>query len=173
MRIEITRIEEILEPTRRRLIYASLLIALLVNVLPWHGWALNLRPDLVAVVLLHWCIREPLKIGFLVAWVFGLFMDVAEGSLLGQHAMAYVVLVYLALLLSRRLQMFDMRFQVLHILPILLLSQLVILTIRLISGADFPGWTYFLPSVTGAAIWPIVYMCLEIPRRPRRDFDRE
>ncbi len=173
MRIEITRIEEILEPARRRLIWSSLFVALLVNVLPWHGWALNLRPDLVAVVLLHWCIREPLKIGFGAAWVAALFMDVAEGSLLGQHAMAYVILVYLALLLSRRLQMFDVRFQVLHILPILVLSQLVILVVRLVSGADFPGWTFFLPCVTGAAIWPVVYMSLEIPRRSRRSFDRE
>ena len=167
MRVTITRIDEIPSPTSSVLIAVSLVIATLLNVLPWHGWALILRPDFFAVVLLHWCVREPHKIGFYSAWVFGLFMDVAEGSLLGQHSMAYVLLAFLALLLSRRLQMFDLRFQVLHILPLLLLSQLVTMLIGLISGADFPGWGFFVPAFTGAAIWPAVYLLLEIPRRPR------
>ena len=48
-----------------------------------------------------------------------------------------------------------------------LLSQLVTMLIGLISGADFPGWGFFVPAFTGAAIWPAVYLLLEIPRRPR------
>lgn len=169
MKTSIARIEEILLPTTIKLIILSLIVAILFNVFPWSGWALTIRPDFVAIVLLHWSAREPHKINFSSAWIFGLFMDVSEGSLLGQHALAYVVLVYLAKLLSRRLQMFELRFQVLHLLPLLFLYQLLILIIGLAGGGKFSGWSFFAPVLTGAAIWPIVYILLELPRQPKLD----
>jgi len=171
MKIKIAHTEENWKPMHRHVIFALLLIALLINAFPWSGWALSLRPDFVAVLLLHTYIRGPSNFGFMTAWVFGLLMDITEGSLLGQHAATYVVLVYLVLHLSRRLQALNMQLQILYILPVLLGSQLVTLAIRLVSGADFPGWIYFLPSITGAAIWPLVYIRLKVPRRRKRNFD--
>jgi len=34
-----------------------------------------------------------------------------------------------------------------------------------------PGWWYFLPSVTGALLWPLVHALFTAPLRPRRDPD--
>ena len=90
-------------------------------------------------------------------------MDVADGSLFGQHALAYAVLMYLAILLHRRIVMFGMRHQIVHVLAILLLSQLIMLGVRMLAGADFPGLLFFMPSFVGAALWPLLFNVIRIP----------
>src|SRR5262249_2300947 len=83
---------EILLPVRPGFIAATLVAALLLNLLPWSGYGLWIKPDFVALVVLYWCIETPRRIGFLAAWLLGLTMDVADGTLFGQHALAYTIL---------------------------------------------------------------------------------
>ena len=163
--------EEILLPVKPLYIAITLFVALMINLLPLTGWALGLRPDFVALVLLYWGIHQPRKIGFLPAWLLGLAMDVADGSLFGQHALAYVVMMFAAIALHRRVSMFDMRHQILHVLPILLIMQLIVLGVREAAGGEFPGWGYFLASITGALLWPVTDLLLKIPLRQRTDPD--
>ena len=163
--------EEILLPVRPLYLSVTLFVALMVNLLPLTGWVLALRPDFVALVLLYWGIYQPRKIGFLPAWLLGLAMDVADGSLFGQHALAYSVMMFTAIFLHRRISMFDMRHQILHVLPILLVMQLIVLGVRHAAGGEFPGWWYFLSSITGALLWPATDLLLKIPLRQRTDPD--
>ena len=164
--------QELLLPVKPGFIFITLIVALLINFLPWSGWALWLRPDFVALIVLYWSIEEPRKLGFLAAWCLGLLMDVAEGSLLGQHALAYSILAYVGMALHRRVQRFSMAPQVLHVIPLLLFTDLVTLLVRTLAGAEFPGYAYFIGSFTGAALWPALSHLLKLPQRPRSDPDR-
>jgi len=76
----------ILQPVRPWFIFASLLVALLVNFLPTSDWPL--MPDWIALLLVFWSIREPRHVGMGAGFVLGLAMDVADASLMGQHALA-------------------------------------------------------------------------------------
>jgi rod shape-determining protein MreD len=163
--------EEILLPVKPLYIAVTLFFAMMLNLLPLTGWVLLLRPDFVALVLLYWGIHQPRKIGFLPAWLLGLAMDVADGSLFGQHALAYAVMMFAAIALHRRVSMFDMRHRILHVLPILLIMQLIMLGVRQAAGGQFPGWWYFLSSITGALLWPAADLLLKIPLRQRPDPD--
>jgi len=167
----LTGSEEILLPVRPLYLSITLFVALMINLLPLTGWVLALRPDFVALVLLYWGIYQPRKIGFLPAWLLGLAMDVADGSLFGQHALAYSVMMFTAIFLHRRISMFDMRHQILHVLPILLVMQLIVLGVRHAAGGEFPGWWYFLSSITGALLWPVSDLLMKIPLRWRPDPD--
>lgn len=164
--------QELLLPVKPGFIILTLVAALLANLLPWSGWVIWLVPDFVALVVLYWCIEEPRKIGFLAAWSLGLLMDIADGSLFGQHALAYSILAYAGIALHRRMQRFSLAPQVLHVIPLLLLTDLVVLLVRAMAGADFPGYAYFLGSLAGAALWPVLYYLLKLPQRPRSDPDR-
>ncbi len=164
--------QELLLPVKPGFIVFTLVAALLCNLLPWSGWALWLMPDFVALIVLYWCIHEPRKIGFLTAWGLGLLMDIADGSLFGQHALAYIILAYAGMVLHRRVQRFAMLPQVLHVIPLLLFTSLVVLLVRALAGADFPGYAYFLGSFSGAALWPVLTHLLKLPQRPRPDPDR-
>lgn len=163
--------QEILKPAKTGFIVLTLLAALLINLLPWAGWGLWVRPDFVALVLLYWCIDQPRKIGFAVAWLLGLAMDVSDGSLLGQHALAYTIVAYAGIVLHRRVQRFSIAPQALQVVPLLLLNDAIVLLIRLLAGSDFPGYWYFFGSLIGGLLWPALSFLLKLPQRPRADLD--
>jgi len=163
--------QEILLPVRGWYIALTLLAALVINLFSLPALVQQMRPDFIALTLVYWVVYHPRRVGFLPAWLLGLTMDVADGSLFGQHALAYAVLMYLAILFYRRIVMFGMRQQVLHVLAILLASQVIMLAVRLMAGAEFPGPLYFTSSLLGAALWPLLFNVIRIPLRPRPDPD--
>jgi rod shape-determining protein MreD len=169
-----TRIEpqEILLPVRAGFIALTLIAALMLNLLPWSGAWLWIKPDFVALVVLYWCIEQPRKVGFISAWMMGLFMDIADGTLFGQHALAYSILAYAGIVLHRRVRMFSGTPQMVHILVLLLLNDLIVLAIRLAAGADFPGLQYFIGSFVAAALWMPLGVLLKLPLRPKLDPDQ-
>lgn len=149
----------ILLPVRQWFILFSLAAAFFLNLIPL-GHAIGV-PDWVALTLAFWCVREPLRVGMGTAFVFGVLMDVAAGSVMDQHSLAYLLLAYAAGGLSRRILWFPLVQQALHVLPLLLATQLVMVVTRLVGGADFPGWGYFLGSFSGALLWfPLTFMLL-------------
>ena len=153
------RSSRILLPAKGWFIYLSLFVALGLEYIP-TGRVPGV-PDWVALVLAFWCIREPLRIGMGTGFVAGLLVDVGLGAALGQHALAYVVLAYLVNGLARRLMWFPPLQQALHVLPMLLASQVLMVVVRMIAGAEFPGWSYFLSSFTSLLLWvPLTYLLL-------------
>jgi rod shape-determining protein MreD len=164
--------QEILLPVRVGFIVFSLAAALLLNLLPWSGAAVWLKPDFVALIVLYWCIEQPRRIGFVAAWVLGLFMDVADGTLFGQHALSYSILAYAGIVLHRRVLRFSGTSQVLHVVTLLLMNDVIVLAIRAAAGADFPGWHYFAGSFVAGALWLPLGVLLKLPQRTRLDPDR-
>ena len=159
--------DEILLPARPAYVALTFFAAFMLNMLPLTGSALIARPDFVAILLLYWGIQHPRKVGFSPAFVFGLAMDVADGSLFGQHALAYCVLMAAGIALHRRVALFGLRGQMFHILGILLVAQLIVLAVREAAGNVFPGWWYFLPSASGCLAWPFICHIVTMPLRPR------
>ena len=155
--------QRILLPAKGSFIVLTLALALLFNLLPWRN--LVGVPDLTAAVLAFWCIHQPRRVGIGIAWTLGLLLDVGNGALLGQHAFSYAVLAFLALVVHRRIHWFPLWQQALHLLLLLLLTQLLTLIIRLAAGAGFPGWTYFAASFVCAALWPALSFLLLLPQR--------
>jgi rod shape-determining protein MreD len=162
----------ILLPAKPWFIFATLVAALFLNVVPLGR--LTVMPDWVALVLLFWCIHQPLKVGMGAAFVLGLLMDVANGSIMGQHALAYVVLAFGSGVLSRRILWFPLVQQALHVLPILVGTQVIMLLIRLAAGGEFPSPFWFLGGFISAALWyPLTYLLLLPQYQPvERDVNR-
>ncbi|MGB6055347.1 MAG: rod shape-determining protein MreD [Burkholderiaceae bacterium] len=157
------RPQYILLPASSLFIAASLVVAFALNLLPWGRW-LSV-PDFVALILVFWSIHQPRKVGIGVAFFMGLLMDVHDASLLGENALAYTLLSYFAIMIHRRVLWFPIGTQALHVLPLLLLAQLVQLLIRLMAGGAFPGWLYFAESLLSTALWPLVTWLLLAPQR--------
>ena len=158
-----SRSEHILRPARVSTIAASFAIALLLNFLPWKD--MRLVPDFVALVLAFWCVRQPRLVGLGVAWSVGLLVDAGNGVLLGQHALAYSLLAFLAIWLSRRILWFGPMLQALHIALMLALAQSVVLVVRIAAGDPFPGWAIYMSPIAGAVLWPMVSWLLVLPQR--------
>ena len=154
---------QILMPVRMSTIIASFALALFLDFLPWRD--LRLVPDFVALVLCFWCVRQPRLVGLGVGWTLGLLSDAGNGVLLGQHALAYSVLAFLSVWLSRRILWFGPVLQSLHIALILLVTQAAVLLVRLAAGDQFPGWPVIVGPLGGAVLWPLVTWLLLLPQR--------
>jgi len=162
----------ILLPARPWFILFSLVLALLLNMIPLGDFPG--LPDWVALVLTFWCIHQPLKVGMGSAFILGILMDVADGSVMGQHAFAYVLLAFASAGLSRRILWFPLSYQAIHVLLLLLLTQLMMLVVRMVAGGAFPGVLWFVSAVTGGLLWyPITFLLLLPQYRPvERDENR-
>ena len=168
--------QQLLLPASPAFIWFSLLTALALNMLMNMGlwgraaWV----PDLLAVVLVFWSVHQPLRIGVGVAFFFGLAMDMHQGALLGQHALAYTVLGYFAISMHRRLLWFPVPTQAVQVLPLLFAAHVLQLLVRMLAGGTFPGWSFFLAPLIEAALWLVASVLLLAPQRraPNPDDNR-
>ena len=154
---------QILLPVRASTIVASFALALFLNFLPWAD--MRVVPDFVALVLAFWCVRQPRLVGIGIGWTIGLLTDAGNGVLLGQHALAYSLLAFLAIWLSRRILWFGPGLQALHVALMLLVAQAAALLVRLAVGDPFPGWPVFVGPLAGALLWPALTWFLLLPQR--------
>ncbi|OSZ71648.1 rod shape-determining protein MreD [Hydrogenophaga sp. IBVHS1] len=168
--------QQLLLPANPVFIWFSLLSALMFNMLLNMGmfgraaWV----PDVLAVLLVFWSVHQPLRIGVGVAFAFGLTMDVHQGALLGQHALAYTALGFLGISMHRRLLWFSVPNQAVQVLPLFVAAHLLELLVRMAAGGTFPGLLYLLAPVIEALLWPVVSVLLLAPQRraPNPDDNR-
>lgn len=123
------------------------------------------RPEWVALVLIYWVIATPHRVGVVVAWCCGVAVDLLDGSLMGQHALALVVVAYVAGALYQRMRMFAVWQQGLIVMAICAASQTINFTIESIAGTGRWDVLYFLPSVVSALLWPWMFLVLRFLRR--------
>jgi rod shape-determining protein MreD len=140
-------------PASATLVFFSMLGAYVLAVLPWSGSWLLARPDFVLIVLIFWALHEPRSIGQGIAFTMGLLMDVSDSMLLGQHALAYVLAVYIAQVLRVRILTFYLPEQTLHVLGVTIVSGAVILVLNVLLGSSFPGMAYLVSPVLTALLW--------------------
>lgn len=163
------RNDQLLLPVNPLFIGATLLAALAVELVPLGRQPA--MPDLLALALVFWNVHQPRRVGIGLAFAFGLVMDVHDGSVLGQHALAYTLLSFFAVTIHRRLLWFSVPAQALQILPLFLAAHLVSLVVRMIAGGMFPGWDLLLAPVLEALLWPLVTWVLLAPQRRPPDPD--
>lgn len=168
--------QQLLLPANPLFVWGSMVAVMLFNMFMNMGlsgraaWA----PDLLSVVLVFWTVHQPQRVGIAVAFVFGLLMDVHQGALLGQNALAYTVLSFLAITIHRRVLWFPVPTQALHVAPLFVAAHLVELCLRMLSGAAFPGLWMLLAALAESLLWPVFTVLLLAPQRraPDRDANR-
>ena len=143
-------------------ILATLLVAVLLEQLPWAVWVRNLMPDFVLVAVLFWVLHQPARIGFGTAFLLGLLADFQDGEVFGQHAIAYVIGVYLVLFLRLRLLQFDPFRQAAQMFPILLAVQLTVLLVGWLAVNPPGSLTILLPVVGSTLLWYLTALFMRL-----------
>jgi len=161
--------QQLLLPANPVFIWGTLLLALLANMLPLGRtpW----MPDFLALVLVFWSVHQPLRVGIGAAFIFGLAMDVHQAALLGQHALSYTALSFLAIMIHRRLLWFSVPSQAVQVLPVFFAAHAIELAIRMLAGDVFPGIGILLAPLVEALLWPLVSVILLAPQRRAPDPD--
>lgn len=129
-------------------------------------------PDFLALALVFWNVHQPRKVGVGTAFCFGLLVDVHDGAVLGQHALAYTLLSFCAISMHRRLLWFGLPAQAVQIFPLFAAAHAVSFAVRMLAGGMWPGWTLVLAPVIEAMLWPLVTWLLLAPQRRAPDPDQ-
>ena len=164
--------QQLLLPVNPVFIWSSLLVAMVLNMVPLGRVAWT--PDLLMLLLVFWSVHQPSKVGMGAAFVFGLCMDVHQAALLGQHALAYTALTFVAITFHRRLLWLTLPAQAVQVLPWFFAAHVIELVLRLLAGGIFPGLSFLLAPVLEALLWPVASFVLLAPQRraPDRDENR-
>jgi rod shape-determining protein MreD len=148
-------------PNNGWVIWATMVLALLLSMAPLPSTLDLARPLWLALVVAYWALALPHRGGMAMAWGFGLAVDVLSGSLLGQHGLPLVLVVFLVLSLQQRLRMFPLWQQATVLLVILGLAQLVQLWLNTLTGNRPPTLLFLIPVLVSAVLWFWLYLAMQ------------
>ena len=142
----------------------TLLIAFMLMMTPMPAAAAPFRPDWLALVLVFWAMTVPRSYSVGIAWLFGIVLDVAQGTLLGQHALALCVIVYITVKFHLLMRVFPLSQLTATIFALLALYQFLLFWINGVAGIDAPPVKYWGPVISGTLFWPFVALLLSAVR---------
>ena len=135
-------------------------IAMALMIIPLPNWADAFRPAWVAMVLIYWCIALPSRVNIGLAWLIGLLVDIMVATLLGQHAIAFAVIAFLAVKLHQQIRVYPLWQQSLSVFTLIALGLLLNVWILGIIGQAPKSWLYWAPAITSALLWPWFYVLM-------------
>jgi len=136
-------------------IFLTAIIALVLTVLPLPIWLAIVRPNFLVITVIYWSIMIPRGGGLLLGFVGGLGLDVLQGPLLGEHALALAFVTYLAIrlhLLIRAKPLFE---QSLFVFAALMVYEFLLWMIDGWSGHPLSTPTRWVHTISGGLIWPL------------------
>jgi rod shape-determining protein MreD len=134
----------------------TMLLALILQALPLPTWLEAVRPSFVGIVVIYWAIYAPHAGGIFAPWLAGLGLDVFKGDVLGQNALAIVLVAYIAMSLHQRLRNQTLVQQSLFVFAMLTLNEGVVWVIEGWTAHSVSSpWRWIQPMI-GAMLWPFV-----------------
>jgi rod shape-determining protein MreD len=141
-------------------IILSIVVALMLSIAPLPDWANPFRPTWVVLTLIYWSMTFPNQYSVGSAWIAGLIVDVAQGTLLGQHALALSLVIYVTVKFHLQLRQFPLLQLTATVFALIALYQFIIFWINGVAGVNPPAVTYWGPVIVGALIWPLLNVVL-------------
>jgi rod shape-determining protein MreD len=149
----------------RWFIVLTFIIALLLDVIPLPGGVAWLRPQWTLLILIYWVMAMPYVVGFAWAFVVGLLLDLLNGSLLGEHAFAMLIVSYLIVRLYQLIRVYPVLQQTCIICVLVLLYRVLIFIIQGIIGELPHTMLYWITVVVSTILWPWLFIVLRDMRR--------
>jgi rod shape-determining protein MreD len=141
---------------RRMPMALSALVALALAILPLPAVLDAFRPDFLVLVVLYWCIESPRAGGLSLAFFAGLALDVIQGVVLGQHALALTLMGAWATHLRLRIRVFSMLSQCLVVFMLLTGYQFIVFWVDGATGNPVTNFSRWLAPIIGALLWPVL-----------------
>lgn len=144
------------EGVSRRVYWLSVAAAVALQLIQMpYGLAL-FRPLLVAMVLAYWALADNHTTRLLAAWCTGVVIDVLTNSVFAQHALGFVLVVYVVKQFRTLITLFPLWQAGAVMLPLWLLFTVVMFWIDGATGHRADPWLRWLPPFTTPLFWPLI-----------------
>jgi rod shape-determining protein MreD len=146
----------------------TVVLGLIFAIVPLPDLVEPARPDLLLLLVIYWSLTSPRIAGLFFGWMCGLSIDLLKGTILGQHALAFLVVAFLTHKFQLRMRIFPIYHQTLTVFMLLALYQFIVFWLDGIIGPAITTWMRWIPVLTGALLWPILVAVLDTWNRRRR-----
>lgn len=150
--------------TRHIPVVVTILIALMLTMMPLPAAVDRFRPDWIALIMIFWAISVPASYGVGIAWFLGIVLDVTQGTLLGQHALALCVIAFVTVRFHLLMRVFPLLQLTATVFALLALYQFLLFWINGVAGISAPASVYWGPVISGTVLWPLLYTFLSSVR---------
>lgn len=140
-------------------------LAMLMDAMPWPDSLNIFKPEWVTLVLIYWVMALPTRIGIFSGWFVGLFVDVLDGVLFGINAFSLSIVAYLTLMIYHRLRLYPKWKQAANVAVLVGIHRLIVMNLSGIIEPVNVSFTYWLPLLGSAILWPWVFILLRDTRR--------
>jgi rod shape-determining protein MreD len=132
----------------------------MLTIMPLPPMLVAARPDWLALLVIFWAMQLPRTWSVGSAWLIGIILDVAYGTLLGQHAMSLAVLAFLTVRFHLLMRVFPLLQLTATVFALLALYQFLLFWVNGVAGISAAPVDYWAPVISGTLIWPFIYMFL-------------
>jgi rod shape-determining protein MreD len=138
----------------------SFVFGLMLTIMPLPDSIDAFRPDWIALLVIFWAMQLPRTWSVGTAWIVGIILDVSQGTLLGQHALALCCVAFITVRFHLLMRVFPIVQLTATVFPILATYQFLLFWINGVAGVSAPLVAYWGPVITGTVLWPIVMTVL-------------
>ena len=146
--------------SRRLPIIITLIVGLMLSIMPLPGSIAAFRPDWMALLMIFWAMQLPRTWSVGSAWIVGIVLDVTYGTLLGQHAVALCIIVFITIRFHLLMRVFPLLQLSATVFALLAMYQFILFWVNGVAGVTAPSITYWGPVITGTLLWPFLFMFL-------------
>ncbi|HEY1491321.1 MAG TPA: rod shape-determining protein MreD [Steroidobacteraceae bacterium] len=139
--------------SRTRLLLSAL-VALALTALPLPPWLDMARPAFLVLTVLYWSINAPRSGGVAFGFFAGLMLDVFQGPVLGEHALALSLVTYITVREHQRIRSKPAFQQALLVFAALVVYEFVLFAIDGWTGHPVTSPARWIHTLTGALVWP-------------------
>lgn len=147
-------------PGRRLPVIVTFIVGLMLSIVPLPEVIEPFRPDWLTLLVIFWAMQLPRGWSVGTAWLIGIVLDVAYGTLLGQHALALCVIAFTTVCFHLLMRVFPMSQLTATVFALLALYQFILFWINGVAGVTASSVTYWGPVIIGTLIWPFFFMFL-------------
>ncbi len=142
------------------LVITSYIVGIIINIFSLREPLLQILPPLALILVLFWSVQLLRNSHLITAFILGLLYDALYQTLLGSHALLFVLLTFLMLRIRLRFRSYRVWQQSLIIGFYLLLYQFLFSLFFAPSLHEEMFWIYWLMPFVAALLWPLVVSLL-------------
>jgi len=152
-------------------VFLTFVIGLMLTIMPLPDSVVAFRPDWLAMLVIFWAMQLPRTWSVGTAWIIGIILDVSQGTLLGQHALALCCVAFITVRMHLLMRVFPLPQLTATVFPILAIYQFLLFWINGVAGNHAPAIAYWGPVISGTLLWPFLLALLSGMRYRTRSGD--
>jgi len=142
-------------------VWLVLIAAVALVSVPLPVFLTPFRPPWAAIAVIYWIMMWPRVFGVGSAWMVGLLLDILQGDLLGQNALAMSVIGYLTLRFHLQIRIFPLWQLTMMVVVLLVVNAFILFWIDGVAGNPPAGYARWTQIFVGGILWPPVMAVMD------------